>query len=347
MGKIVLITEKPSVAREYAKVLAVRPTGKADGYVEGYSSFLDKTVAITWCIGHLVTMSYPEKYNEDLKKWSLDTLPFLPDNYLYEVINNPGIRKQFSIVKKLYNDKDTDAIYYAGDSGREGIYIQELVRMLAGHKKGIEEKVVWIDSQTEEEIKRGIKEAKDISYYQNLINAGYMRAIEDYTVGINFSRGLTCKYGREFNTHIGSKNYTAIAVGRVMTCVLGMIVKREREIREFIETPFYRIEAINPEDKNAFSYEWKADKNSKYFESPLLYNETGFLKKEDANNLANECKRNPVLTIEDVKVSKENKKAPLLFNLAELQFECSKKYRISPDQTLQIAQTLYERKFIT
>lgn len=345
MGRIVFVTEKPSVAREYVKVLGIKQEGKADGYVEGYSDFLKSAVAVTWCIGHLVTMSYPEIYDEDLKKWSLDTLPFLPDTYRYEVIADPGIRRQFAIIKRLYNDKNTDAIYYAGDSGREGIYIQALVRMQAGVRPGVLEKVVWIDSQTEDEIKRGIREAKDISAYNDLIASGYTRAIEDYAVGINFSRVLSCRFGREFNNHIGSNKWTTLSVGRVMTCVLGMIVQREREIRNFVETPFYRIEAQEQNLKATF--EWKADEKSSYFESPLLYNETGFLKKEDAQALVEKFEKNPALTVEDIKTSRETKGAPLLYNLAEIQFECSKKYRISPDRTLQVVQSLYEKKLVT
>lgn len=342
MGKIVFTTEKPSVAREYAKVLKIKQTEKTDGYIEGYSPVMNSIVIVTWCLGHLVTMSYPEVYDEDLKKWSLDTLPFLPTDYKYEIISNPGVRKQFAIIKRLYHDKDLDAIYYAGDAGREGIYIQELVRRMAGYKSGIQEKVVWIDSQTEEEILRGIKEAKDISAYKNLISAGYTRAIEDYAVGINFSRALSCKYGKEFNNRIAAKSWTTLSVGRVMTCVLGMIVQREREIKNFVETPFYRIEA-----NTGFTSEWKADENSAYFESPLLYSETGFLKEEDAKKLADIFRTNPKLSVEDVKVAKENKGAPLLYNLAELQNECSKKYKISPDVTLQVVQSLYEKKLVT
>lgn len=345
MGKIVVVTEKPSVAKEYARVLQLRPTEKTDGYVEGFSPVMNTDVAVTWCLGHLVTMSYPEVYDAELKKWALDALPFLPESYRYEVIPEPRIKKQFGIIRRLYHDKELDAIYYAGDSGREGIYIQELVRKISGHKPGIKEKVVWIDSQTEEEILRGIKEAKDISAYQNLINAAYSRAIEDYAVGINFSRALSCQYGREFNNRIASPKWTSLSVGRVMTCVLGMVVEREREIRNFTETPFYRIEASGR--TLPVTAEWKADKSSRCFDSPLLYNETGFLKRSDAEALSREFEANPKLSVEKVKLSEERKAAPLLYNLAELQFDCSKKYRISPDATLAVVQSLYEKKLVT
>lgn len=343
MGKTVVITEKPSVAREYVRVLGIRPNEKTDGYVEGYSPVMDTDVAVTWCIGHLVTMSYPEVYDSDLKKWSLDTLPFLPTDYRYEVIPEAHVKKQFGIVKRLYHDADLDAIYYAGDSGREGIYIQELVRRIAGHKSGVKEKVVWIDSQTEEEILRGIREAKDISAYQDLIDAAYSRAIEDFAVGINFSRALSCQYGREFNNRIASSKWTSLSVGRVMTCVLGMVVEREREIRNFIETPFYRIESTT----GPLVSEWRADSASKYFESPLLYNETGFLKHADAESLSKQFEATSKLSVEKAKLSEEKKAAPLLYNLADLQNECARKYKISPDATLATIQTLYEKKLVT
>lgn len=340
MGKTVLITEKPSVAQEYRKTLKITPAGKTDGYIEGHSPVLNKDMVITWCVGHLCTLSYPEVYDESLKKWNLDTLPFLPKEYKYEVIDN--VKKQFGIVKKLYHMSDLEAIYYAGDAGREGIYIQMLVRQMAGHKSGIEEKVVWIDSYTENEILRGIKEAKDVSFYKTKTDAAYMRGIEDYAVGINFSRALTCKYGKEFNDRIGSDKWKTLAVGRVMTCVLGMVVEREREIRNFVETPFYKIES-----NSGFTADWKAVEKSAYYNSPLLYNETGFKERDKAEYLVGTLSKDPHLTIEEIKVTEEKKKAPLLFNLAEIQFECSKKYKISPDETLAVIQSLYEKKLCT
>lgn len=339
MGHTIIICEKPSVSQEYKKVLQVQSKGKADGYIQGYSPVLGKEMVITWCVGHLCTLSYPEVYNPDLKNWKLETLPFLPTEYKYEVI--PAMRKQFGIVKKLYHDKDLDAIYYAGDSAREGIYIQALVRQMAGHKSGIAERVVWIDSQTEAEILRGIREAKDITAYQDKINAAYMRAIEDYAVGINFSRALSCKYGKAFQSHCGSEKWT-ISVGRVMSCVLGMVVSREREIRNFVETPFYKIAA-----NTGFDTEWKADERSAYFGSPFLHNESGFKDKEKAQFLLATLSKTPVLTVQKIKLTEERKKAPLLYNLAEIQFDCSKRYKISPDETLAVIQSLYEKKLVT
>lgn len=341
MGHTIIITEKPSVAQDYRKVLHLQSQSgeKTDGYIKGYSPVLNKNIVITWCVGHLCTLSYPEVYDKELKNWKLETLPFLPETYKYEVI--PAMKKQFGIVKNLYHDKDLDAIYYAGDSAREGIYIQALVRQLAGHKNGIEEKVVWIDSQTEAEILRGLKEAKDISAYQHKIDAAYMRAIEDYAVGINFSRALSCKYGKEYQKHSGTEKWT-ISVGRVMSCVLGMVVRREREIKNFVETPFYKIAA-----DTGFITEWKADENSAYFGSPFLYNETGFKEKEKAQFLLDTLNKTPVLSVEMVKMTEERKKAPLLYNLAEIQYECSNKYKISPDATLSVIQSLYEKKLVT
>lgn len=343
MGTYIIICEKPSVAQDYRKVLDLKSSEKHDGYMQGTSyMFPNKDIIITWTVGHLCTLSMPQVYDEMYKKWSLDTLPFLPAQYKYEVIGN--VKKQFSIVKKLYHSSDLERIYYAGDSGREGLYIQMLVRQLAGTKSGIEEKVVWIDSQTEREIKRGLTEAKALSEYASLKDSGYMRAIEDYAVGINFSRVLSCKHGQDFNRRIGSKKgeWKTIAVGRVMSCVLGMIVSREREIAAFTETPFFKIEA-----DTGFKTTWKAVETSAYYESPLLYNESGFKSKENAMLLLSTLSKMPKLTVETVTVKDEKKKAPLLYNLAELQADCSKKYKISPDQTLQIAQALYEMKLIT
>lgn len=340
MGRTIIICEKPSVAREYIKYLKLQPKEKTEGYTEGFCQFMNTTVAVTWTIGHLCTLSYPEVYDPALKRWSLDVLPFLPEQYRYEVISS--VAKQFNIVKKLYNSKDIDAIYYAGDSGREGIYIQMLVRQIAGHKPGIVEKVVWIDSQTEREILKGIRDAKGLDAYQHLIDAAYARAIEDYAVGINFSRALSCKYGQEFNNRIASSKWSPIAVGRVMTCVLSMVVQREREIRNFVETPFYKVAA-----DTGFETEWKADEQSSYYGNPTLYNESGFKARENAEYLLNTLEKTKQLTVKTAKVSEEKKAAPLLYNLAEAQFDCSKKYKLSPDQTLDVIQSLYEKKLVT
>lgn len=341
MSKIIIITEKPSVAQDYRKYLQVNATEKNDGYIEGYSTIFNKDVIITWAVGHLVTMSYPQVYDESLKKWSLDSLPFLPTQYRYEIISN--VKKQFYTVKKLYHRDDIDTIYYAGDSGREGLYIQMLIRQMAGIKNGIKEKVVWLDSITQKEVLRGIREAKDVSEYELKKASAYMRAIEDYAVGINFSRALTCKLGSEFNKTLGTSSWTSISAGRVMSCVLGMIVLREREIKNFVVTPFYRVVA----DVAGTTANWKAVSTSAWFESPLLYNETGFIKESDATLLVNTMQKNPTLTVDKVKTKEEKKGAPLLFNLAELQFFCSNKYKISPDDTLAVAQKLYEAKMIT
>jgi DNA topoisomerase-3 len=336
MGKTLIITEKPSVAREYAAILNVR--GNADGRIENDS------YVITWCVGHLVAMCYPEKYDMKYKKWKMEDLPFLPDTYRYEVISSS--QKQYEIVHQQLHRKDIDTVLYAGDSGREGEVIIQLIRDFGGVREGMEERRVWIDSCTEEEIRRGIREAKDISAYDNLADAGIMRAIEDYAMGINFSRALSVKYGYMLNQEAGTKKYTPIAVGRVMTCVLGMVVRREREIRNFKETEFFRVIGTFAKDNASFDGEWKAMEGSRYFGLPCLYKENGFLKKEDAEALINELqgKEAEVLSVEK---SKEKKKPPLLFNLAELQAECSKRFKITPEQTLAAAQNLYERKFTT
>lgn len=336
----IVTTEKPSVAQEYRKVLQINQTAKKDGYIEGYSQAINQNVIITWCVGHLCTLSYPEVYDPNMKKWDINRLPFLPSEYKYEVINS--VKKQFEIIKKLYNRPDIEAIYYAGDAGREGIYIQMLVRQMAGVKSGLTERVVWIDSYTEKEILRGIRDAKDIKEYEKKTSAAYMRAIEDYAVGINFSRALSCRYGEEFNKRIASEKWKPIAVGRVMSCVLGMIVERERAVKNFVETPFYKVEA-----DTGFSSEWKAVENSAYYNSPLLYNEYGFIKREDAERFVNTLKKTPSLIVDEITVKEEKKAAPLLFNLAEIQFECSKKYKISPDETLSVIQSLYEKKLVT
>ena len=332
-----IITEKPSVAREYARILNVR--GNGNGLIE------NDAYCITWCVGHLVEMLYPESYDPKLKKWSLKDLPFLPEEYLYDVI--PNVKKQYKTVNDCLHRKDVDLVLWAGDSGREGQVIEELIRKKAGVREGLEEKRVWIDSTTEEEILRGINEAKPYEDYRNLANAGIMRGIEDYSMGINFSRALSVKYGRMLNESAGTKKYTAIAVGRVMTCVLGMVVKREREIRDFKETPFFKINAAFEKDDQSFEGAWKAVKGSGYFESPKLYNEKGFKEKADAEAFIEEMSEYKSAMVFKSDISEEKKKAPLLFNLAELQAECSKRFKISPDETLDAVQTLYENKLTT
>ena len=332
MGKKLLITEKPSVAMEFAKVLKIN-NKRQNGYIES-----DEWI-ITWCVGHLVTMSYPEKYDEKLKAWRLDTLPFIPKEWKYEVI--PNVQNQFDIVQKLMQREDVDVIYNAGDSGREGEYIQRLVQMMAKPNPKALKKRVWIDSQTEEEILRGIREAKDSSEYDSLADSAYLRAKEDYLIGINFSRLLSIIYGRRLAKEINEEK-ASISVGRVMTCVLGMVVEREREIRNFKKTPFYKIEA-NFENLQA---EWKVNEKSKYFESEKLYNESGFKKKNDANDLIKELDNKDGI-VEEIKKSKQKENAPLLFNLAELQNECTKRFKIKPEETLDIIQNLYEKKLLT
>lgn len=338
MGKSLFIAEKPSVAAEFAKVLKLN-TKRGDGYLES------ENAVVTWCVGHLVTMSYPEVYDEKYKKWRLDTLPFLPDEWKYEVI--PSVKKQFDIVSSLLTREDVDTIYVCTDSGREGEYIYRLVDQMA-NVKGKIKKRVWIDSQTEEEIIRGIKEAKDLSEYDNLSDAAYLRAKEDYLMGINFSRLLTLKYGNSISNYLGTK-YTVISVGRVMTCVLGMIVRREREIREFVKTPFYRVTSEMQIGNYNFAGEWKAVKGSKYFETPMLYKENGFKEKETAIQLITALEQvKPLeLTVKSVTKKDEKKNPPLLYNLAELQNDCSRMFKISPDETLKIVQELYEKKLVT
>ena len=338
MGKSVYIAEKPSVAQEFAKALKLN-TRRKDGYLEADSAI------VTWCIGHLVTMSYPEVYDAKLKRWRLDTLPFLPKEFKYEVI--PAVAKQFQIVKEQLTREDVDTIYVCTDSGREGEYIYRLVEQMAG-VKGKVRKRVWIDSQTEEEILRGIQEAKPLEDYDNLSASAYLRAKEDYLMGINFSRLLTLKYGNSISNYLQT-NYTVLSVGRVMTCVLGMIVRREREIREFVKTPFFRVISTVDVEGQTFEGEWRAVKGSRYFESFDLYKENGFQKREKAEELIAYLSQPLPLTCEilSIEKKKEKKKPPLLFNLAELQNECSKRFKISPDETLRIVQELYEKKLVT
>ena len=336
MGKAVFIAEKPSVAAEFAKALKLN-TKRKDGYMES-----DKAI-VTWCVGHLVTMSYPEVYDEKYKKWNLRDLPFIPDNqWKYEVI--PAVKKQFEIVKGILNRDDVDTIYVCTDSGREGEYIYRLVAQEAGVKDKAQKRV-WIDSQTEEEIIRGIKEAKDLSEYDNLSDAAYLRAKEDYLMGINFSRLLTLKYGNSVQNFLQGK-WRSINVGRVMTCVLGMVCKREREIRNFVKTPFYRVIAKCDIEGRTIDAEWKALKGSAYFESPALYKENGFKEKAEAEKLIKAIETNE-MTVKSITMKDEKKQPPLLYNLAELQNDCSKMFKISPDETLSVVQELYEAKLVT
>ena len=336
MGKKLLITEKPSVAMEFAKALKIN-TNRKNGYLES------ENWIITWCVGHLVTMSYPEKYDEKLKFWRLDTLPFIPTTWKYEII--PAVENQFNIVKSLLQREDVEEIYNAGDSGREGEYIQRLVFMMAKPNPNAKMKRVWIDSQTEEEILRGIKEAKDLSEYDSLSDSAYLRAKEDYLIGINFSRLLSIIYGRNLASKI-NEDKASISVGRVMTCVLGMIVSREREIRNFVKTKYYKIIGEFGDENSSFNAEWKVNEKSKYFESTKLYNESGFKKQEDAKTFIQSLAgKNAQVT--ELKKSKQKENAPLLFNLAEIQNECTKRFKIKPDETLEIIQNLYEKKLVT
>ena len=338
MGKSLYIAEKPSVAQEFARALKLQAS-RRDGYLEGEDS------VVTWCVGHLVTMSYPEVYDEKYKKWSLQTLPFLPERFLYEVI--PSVKKQFDIVKGLLNRPDVETIYVCTDSGREGEYIYRLVEQMAG-VHGKKRRRVWIDSQTEEEILRGIREAKDLSEYDNLASAAYLRAKEDYLMGINFSRLLTLKYGNTISGYLNTP-YTVISVGRVMTCVLGMVVRREREIRDFVKTPFYRVLGDFGLHGRKFEGEWRAVSGSPFCEPHRLYKENGFKKKEDAQSLIRFLEEEKPVKAElfSIERKKEKKNPPLLFNLAELQNECSRRFKISPDETLRVVQELYEKKLVT
>lgn len=334
MGKALIITEKPSVAQEFAKILKV--SGRQNGYLE------NESYVITWCVGHLVEMVYPEEYDSKYKKWKLEDLPFLPKDYKYGVIKS--VSGQYDVVHKMLHREDIDTVYWAGDAGKEGQTIEENIRNFGGVREGMQELRVWIDSQTEEEILRGIKEAKPMREYANLGKSGIMRTIEDYAMGINFSRAMSVKYGNLLNDAAGTKSYTAIAVGRVMTCVLGMVVIREREIRNFIETPFYRI--VGKFTDAEIEAEWKTTEESAYYASPLLYKENGFAKEEDAKAFL-ESLAGKEARVSSVEKGISKKKAPLLFNLAELQAECAKRFKISPDETLQIAQDLYEKKLTT
>lgn len=335
--KNLYIAEKPSVARQFADVLGVKGNA-GNGYLES------DTAVVTWCVGHLVTMSYPEVYDPNLKKWSLSTIPFIPTEYKYEVL--PDTKKQFNIVAGLLTRDDIGCIYVATDSGREGEYIYRLVDSMA-HVTGKEKRRVWIDSQTEEEILRGIREAKPLSEYDSLSDAAYLRAQEDYLMGINFSRALSLKFSNVVQRYLGMDR-CVIAVGRVMTCVLGIIVKREREIREFVKTPFYRLVASVGEEGQTFDAEWKAVKGTKYFESPLLYKENGFKERPAAEQLLAELKAGePEAVAQAVERKKEKKQPPMLYNLAELQNDCSSLFKISPSDTLKIVQELYEKKLVT
>ena len=331
-----LITEKPSVAMEFAKALKINATRK-NGYLES-NEWL-----ITWCVGHLVTMSYPEKYDENLKYWNLNTLPFIPKEWKYELI--PAVENQFNIINTLLKRDDIEVIYNAGDSGREGEYIQRLVLMMAEPNPNAKLKRVWIDSQTEEEILRGIREAKDMSEYDSLSDSAYLRAKEDYLIGINFSRLLSIIFGKRIAKQINEEK-TSIAVGRVMTCVLGMIVSREREIRNFVKTKYYKILGEFGDEESSFKAEWKVTEKSKYFENPKLYNENGFKKEDDAKAFIQYLSDKKAV-VQEVKKSKQKENAPLLYNLAEIQNECSKMFKIKPDETLEVIQELYEKKLVT
>ncbi len=336
MPKKLIITEKPSVAMEYAKVLKISANRK-NGYIESNDWI------ITWCVGHLVTMSYPEVYDEKLKFWRLDTLPFIPKEWKYEII--PAVQNQFKIVQSLLQREDVEEIYNAGDSGREGEYIQRLVFMMAKPNPKAKIKRVWIDSQTEEEIQRGIREAKDESEYDSLSDSAYLRAKEDYLIGINFSRLLSIIYGRRVAKEVNEEK-ASISIGRVMTCVLGMVVSREREIRNFVKTKYYKIVGEFGDDTGTFKADWKVNEKSKMYESPKLYNESGFKKEQEAKNFITSLAGKKA-TITELKKSKQKENAPLLFNLAEIQNECTKKFRIKPDETLEIIQNLYEKKLVT
>lgn len=340
MGKSLFIAEKPSVAQEFARALKISGK-KGDGFIES------ETAVVTWCVGHLVTMSYPESYDPALKRWSMDTLPFLPKEFKYQVID--GVKKQFLTVKKLLTQPDVDTIYVCTDSGREGEYIYRLVEQMAG-VRGKKRLRVWIDSQTEEEILRGVREAKDLSEYDNLAASAYLRAKEDYLMGINFSRVLTLKYGNTVASYLKEKR-AVLSVGRVMTCVLGMVVRREREIRSFVKTPFYRVLGsfdVPGREGISVEAEWKAVKGSRYYETPVLYKENGFKEKKTAEELIRFLSAPPMEgTLVSMEKKRETKNAPLLYNLAELQNDCSKLFKISPDQTLKVVQELYEKKLVT
>ncbi len=340
MGKSLFIAEKPSVAQEFAKALKINGR-KIDGYIESENAI------VTWCVGHLVTMSYPDAYDPSLKRWSMDTLPFLPGEFKYQIIDD--VKKQFNTVKGLLNRADVDTIYVCTDSGREGEYIYRLVEQEA-NVKGKQRRRVWIDSQTEEEIIRGVREAKDLSEYDNLAASAYLRAKEDYLMGINFSRVLTLKYGPAVASYLHEKR-AVLSVGRVMTCVLGMVVRREREIRSFVKTPFYRVQGtfeVPGTEDMAITAEWKAVEGSRYYGTPVLYKENGFKERKTAEELITFLAQEPMEgTLKGLEKKKETKNAPLLYNLAELQNDCSKMFKISPDETLKVVQELYEKKLVT
>ena len=340
MAKSLIITEKPSVAQEFARILGV--SGRNDGYIENDS------YVITWCVGHLVEMVYPEEYDEKYKKWKLEDLPFLPRNYKYNVI--PNVSRQYDVVHKMLHRQDIERVYWAGDAGKEGQTIEENIRRFGGVREGMEELRVWIDSQTEEEILRGVKDARDLSEYDNLAASAYLRAKEDYLMGINFSRVLTLKYGPSVASYLKEKR-AVLSVGRVMTCVLGMVVRREREIRSFVKTPFYRVMASFEEEgfgDDRIEAEWRAVEGSRYFKTPALYKENGFREKKTAEELVRFLSKEPMEgTLCSIEKKKEVKNAPLLYNLAELQNDCSKMFKISPDETLKIVQELYEKKLVT
>ncbi len=341
MSKKLFIAEKPSVAKEFAKALGVSGNAGA-GYLES------PEYVVTWCVGHLVTMSYPDAYDPALKKWSLQTIPFIPETFRYELIKD--VEKQFRIVERLLNREDVTCIYVCTDSGREGEYIYRLVDQMAAVPATKEKRRVWIDSQTEEEIARGIREAKPLSEYDNLSASAYLRAKEDYLMGINFSRVLSLKYGQTVMNYLRTNKWSAISVGRVMTCVLGMVVRREREIRQFVKTPFYRVIGSYSWSGQQFEGEWRAVEPSRYENSPKLYKENGFKQREDAQELIRTLSQNGLPCegiVQSIEKKKENKNPPLLFNLAELQNVCSKLFKISPDQTLKIVQELYEKKLVT
>ena len=336
MSKKLIITEKPSVAMEFAKALKIN-TNRKNGYLES------EEWIITWCVGHLVTMSYPEVYDEKLKFWRLDMLPFIPKEWKYEII--PAVQNQFNIVKQLLQREDVEEIYNAGDSGREGEYIQRLVFMMAKPNPKAKMKRVWIDSQTEEEILRGIREAKDLSEYDSLSDSAYLRAKEDYLIGINFSRLLSIIFRKKIQSQTNEEK-VSISVGRVMTCVLGMVVSREREIRNFVKTKYYKIIGEFGNEQGKFEAEWKVNEKSKMFNSPLLYNESGFKKEEEAKKFI-QTLINKKAIITELKKAKQKENAPLLFNLAEIQNECTKRFKIKPDETLEVIQNLYEKKLVT
>ena len=338
MGKKVIIAEKPSVAREFAKVLNINGKNQ-NGYIES------EEYIVTWCVGHLVTMSYPEKYDEKLRYWNLKTLPFIPEQFKYEIIDN--VSKQFDIISNILNREDVETIYVCTDSGREGEYIYRLVDEMAGSPKK-DKRRVWIDSQTEEAIKEGIATAKKLEEYDSLSDSAYLRAKEDYLIGINFSRLLSIIYGKDLAKKL-DQDKAVISIGRVMTCVLGMIVKREREIRDFKKVNFYKIQGLFGESEaDTVTADWKAVEGSKYFEDVKLYNETGFKKKEEAESFISELKSSYQYgAIKEVSKKTQKEKPPLLFNLAEIQNECSKRFKITPEETLNVIQELYERKLVT